>query len=263
MNEQVIRSPAEVYDESFVPALFQQWADVVVDAAGVKQGQHVLDVACGTGVLACAVVERVGNGGVVVGLDPNPEMLAVARRKTSSIEWRDGRAELLPFPDESFDAVVSQFGFMFFEDRHTALREMMRVLRSGGRLAVAVCDALDHSPGYAVLAELLHRLFGEQVAEAFRAPFACGDPEQLLAFCTDAGISDAKVTRHDGRVSFASIKSLVSTERACVWTLGGLLDDAQFDQLLKEAEESLQPFMTDDGRVAFVMPALIVTVNKR
>jgi hypothetical protein len=76
-------------------------------------------------------------------------------------------------------------------------------------------------------------------------------------------ISDAKVTRHDGTVRFASIKSLVSTERACVWTLGGLLDDAQFDQLLKEAEESLQPFMTVDGRVEFVMPVLILTASTR
>jgi ubiquinone/menaquinone biosynthesis C-methylase UbiE len=152
MNERVTRSPAEVYDEFFVPALFQQWGNVVADAAGVGLGQRVLDVACGTGVLACAAAERVGNRGTVVGLDPNEEMLTVARRKNSSIEWRDGRAESLPFPDESFDAVASQFGFMFFEDRHATLREMIRVLRPGGRLAVAVCDSLDHSPGYAAVA---------------------------------------------------------------------------------------------------------------
>jgi hypothetical protein len=137
---------------------------------------------------------------------------------------------------------------------------MMLVMRPGGPLAV--CDAFDHSPGYAVLAELLHRLFGEQVAQAFRAPIACGDPEQLLFLCADTGISDTKVTRHNGTVRFSSIKLLVSTKRACVWTLGGLLDDAQFERLLKEAEESLQPFVTADGRVAFVMPALFLTANK-
>ncbi len=261
-REQEKRSPAEVYDQFFVPALFQQWGEVVADIAGIGSGQHVLDVACGTGVLACAAAERVGSAGRVVGLDPNEEMLAVARRKSPSIEWRDGRAEKLPFPDESFDAVISQFGFMFFDDKVAALREMMRVLRSGGRLVVAVCDALDHSPGYAVLAELLHRLFGEQVAQAFRAPFICGDREQLLSLCAEAGIAEAKVTRHDGMVRFASIQSLVSTERACVWTLGGLLDDAQFDRLQKEAEESFQPFVTTDGSVGFVMPALLVTATR-
>jgi ubiquinone/menaquinone biosynthesis C-methylase UbiE len=261
-SERAVRSPAEVYDDFFVPALFQQWGKVVADAAGTGPGERVLDVACGTGVLACAAHERVGAGGAVVGLDPNEQMLAVARRKSTGVEWKSGRAESLPFPDASFDRVVSQFGFMFFEDRPAALREMMRVLRPGGRLALAVCDALDHSPGYAVLAELLHRLFGHQVADAFRAPFALGDSEQLLSLCAAAGIHDAKVARSDGTVRFKSIESLVSTERACVWTLGGLLDDGQFDRLLKESNESLLPFTAPDGTVAFVMPALIVTAGK-
>jgi SAM-dependent methyltransferase len=256
------RSPAEVYEELFVPALFQQWGSVVADAAGIGPDQRALDVACGTGVLACAAADRVGPGGVVVGLDPNPDMLAVAQRKSTRIEWREGKAESLPFPSESFDAVVSQFGFMFFEDRRTALGEMMRVLRPAGRLALAVCDSLDHSPGYAAVAELLQRLFGEQVANAFRAPFVLGDPDRLLSLCADAGIADAKVARHEGMVRFASIQSLISTERACVWTLGGMLDDAQFERLLKEAERALRPFLTADDTVAFAMPALIVTATK-
>lgn len=261
-SERMARSPAEVYDDFFVPALFQQWGKVVADAAGTKPGERVLDVACGTGVLACAAAERVGMHGAVVGLDPNEEMLVVARRKSARVEWKIGRAESLPFPDASFDRVVSQFGFMFFEDRPAALREMTRVLRPGGRLALAVCDALDHSPGYAVLAELLHRLFGREAADAFRAPFGLGDPKQLLSLCAAAGIHDAQVTRSDGTVRFRSIESLVSTERACVWTLGGLLDDAQFDRLLEQSEESLRPFAAADGTVAFVMPALIVTAGK-
>jgi ubiquinone/menaquinone biosynthesis C-methylase UbiE len=258
-----MHSAADVYEEFFVPALFQQWAAVVADAAAVGAGQRVLDVACGTGVLARSTIERVGSGGAVVGLDPNEDMLTVARRKSSRIGWRNGRAESLPFADEDFDAVVSQFGFMFFDDQRAALREMMRVLRPGGRLAIAVCDALDHSPGYAVLTELLHRLYGEQVAQAFRAPFACGDRQMLLSLCAEAGISKAKVTRHDGFVRFASVEALVCAERACAWTLGGLLDEAQFDRLLEAAEESFAPFMTTDGSVKFAMPALITTATRK
>jgi ubiquinone/menaquinone biosynthesis C-methylase UbiE len=262
MHDEVTRSPAELYDAYFAPALSEPWGRVVAYAAEIGTGQRVLDVACGTGVLARAAAERAGPEGKVVGIDPNEDMLTVARRRSPGIEWRSGRAESLPFPDASFEAVVSQFGYMFFEDKRAALEEMMRVLRPGGRLAVAVCDALDHSPGYAVFTELLHRLFGEAVAEAFRAPFACGDRSQLLAACIEAGITNAQVTRHDGMVRFASVDSLVSTERACVWTLGGLLDAAQFERLLNESRETLRPFQGADGKVAFIMPALIITASR-
>jgi ubiquinone/menaquinone biosynthesis C-methylase UbiE len=258
----IARSPAQVYEEFFVPALFAQWGVVIAEAAGVAAGHRVLDVACGTGVLAEACAERIGAEGEVVGLDPNDDMLTVARRKQARVDWKSGRAEALPFPDASFDRVVSQFGFMFFENRVAALREMMRALRPNGRLTVAVCDALDHSPGYAVLAELLHRLFGHSIAEAFRAPFALGDPKQLLALCREAGITNATAKRYDGTVRFASIASLVSTERACIYTLGGLLDSAQFDRLLDAAEESLQPFAAADGTVTFGMPALVIVADR-
>jgi len=256
------RTPAEVYDEMFVPALFQRWGPIIADAAGIGLGDSVLDVACGTGVLACAALDRVGPRGTVVGLDPNADMLSVARRNSMRVEWREGRAESLPFPDGSFDAVVSQFGLMFFDDRPAALREMMRVLRPGGRMAVAVCDAVDHSPGYAALANLLQQLFGKRTADAFRAPFVLGDPERLLSICGAAGIVDAKVARHNGSVRFASIKALISTERACIWTLGGMLDAAQFTELLKEAERAFQPFVAGDGAITFAMPALIITARK-
>jgi ubiquinone/menaquinone biosynthesis C-methylase UbiE len=255
------QSPAEVYDEFFVPALFHQWGKTMAEIARLGPGQRVLDVACGTGVLTAAAADRVGAAGAAVGLDPNPEMLAVARRKHASVDWKSGRAEALPFTDASFDRCVSQFGLMFFEDRVAALREMMRVLRPNGRLAVAVCDALDHSPGYAVLAELLHRLFGHQVAQAFRAPFVLGDAEELLSLCSDAGIARPRVERYDGTVRFNSIAALVSTERACVWTLGGLLDEAQFERLLQAADESLRPFTAADGTVSFCMPALVITAD--
>ncbi len=239
-----------------MPALFQHWGKVVANSADITSDERVLDVACGTGALACAAAELVGATGSVIGLDPNNDMLTVAQRKSTRIEWRDGHAESLPFTDESFDAVVSQFGFMFFDDQRTALREMMGVLRPGGRLAVAVCDALDRSPGYAVLAELVHRLFGEDVAQAFRAPFASGDKRQLRTLCIDADIPQAKVIRQDGPANFDSINSLVSTERACVGTLGGLLNREQFDRLFDEAEEALEPFVTANGKVCLTCPPL-------
>lgn len=256
------RTPAEIYEDRFVPALFGQWGAVVADAAEIRPGQRVLDVACGTGALTRAVFARLDGQGSVTGLDSNPEMLAVARERLSRIRWLEGAAEALPFGDGEFDAVVSQFGLMFFDDRVGALREALRVRRPGGRLVVAVCDALDHSPGYAVLSELLHRLFGEAVAEAFRAPFRCGDRELLHDLCRQAGIRDAEVFRSDGAVTFASIDALVATEHACAWTLGGLLDDDQFARLATAARESMAPFAGSGGAVNFTMPVLMIRAGK-
>jgi ubiquinone/menaquinone biosynthesis C-methylase UbiE len=108
---------ANAYEALFVPALFRQWAPRVADAAAIRDGQRVLDVACGTGILAREAESRVGAEGHVVGLDPNPGMLAVAARLAPDVEWREGVAESLPFAGGSFDAVVSQFGLMFFRDR--------------------------------------------------------------------------------------------------------------------------------------------------
>jgi SAM-dependent methyltransferase len=261
-NEHAAPSPAEIYDEQFVPALFSQFGPVLCDAANILRGQRALDVACGTGALTVGLAERALPGGAVLGLDANPQMLAVARRKRADIEWHEGRAEALPFDDASFDAVLSQFGMMFFDNAVAALREMQRVLRPGGRLAVAVCDALEHSPGYAELARLLERLFGKRIADAFRAPFALGDAARLRALCAEAGIGNARIMRHDGTVRFASIEALVSAERACVWTLGGLLDNAQFELLLRESRSVLRPYVDAGSGVAFTLPALLICAGR-
>jgi ubiquinone/menaquinone biosynthesis C-methylase UbiE len=259
---QKLRTPAEIYDDLFVPALFAHWGPAVCDIARIGPGDQVLDVACGTGALTRAALARVGPHGKVSGLDPNPDMLSVARRRSPDVTWRDGRAEAIPFADRSFDAVVSQFGFMFFEDRAQALREMMRVLRPGRRLAVAVCDAVEHSPGYASFADLLHRLFGREVADAFRAPFILGDPKKLRAICDEAGLTGAEILQRSKKVRFVSIDAMVSTERACVWTLGGILNEDQFARLLTESEQVLKPFIDADGAIAFDMPALIISAAK-
>ncbi len=113
---------------------------------------------------------------------------------------------------------------------------MLRVLRpGGGRLAVAVWDALDRVPGYLALTELLRELFGRNVADAMHAPFTLGDPIELRKLFVDAGAKDAEVQCHRGSVRFASIDAMISTERACVWTLGGMLGKQQFAQLRQAA----------------------------
>jgi ubiquinone/menaquinone biosynthesis C-methylase UbiE len=255
LKGQVTRSAAEIYEEFFVPALFQQWTPIVADAAGIKAGQLVLDVACGTGVLAREAASR---GGSVVGLDRNEGMLALARRIAPAVEWKAGRAEQLPFPDAGFDAVVSQFSLMFFDDRALAVREMRRVLKPGGRLAVAVWDRLENSPGYAAMAGLLERLFGPRIAGELHAPFALGDPDALRDLFAEAGLGKAKVATHAGTARFPSIEAWVRTD-VKGWTLADLIDDDQYALLQREAAIALQPYAKADGSVMFDAPALIVT----
>ena len=258
---QLIRSAAEVYDTFFVPALFAEWAPRVADAAKLAPGQTVLDVACGTGVFAREALPRMLPGGAVIGLDCNPDMLAVARRRASDIDWRQGQAEALPFADHSFDVVASQFGLMFFEDRRAALEQMWRVLRPGGRLVIMVWDALERTPGYASMTALLQRLFGERIASELRAPFALGDPAQLRALFADAGIAEIDLNTFVGSARFPSIEDWVHTD-VKGWTLADRIDEAQYELLRSAAETELACYRQADGQVVFDSPAHIVFAQK-
>jgi SAM-dependent methyltransferase len=252
---QVSAAAAEVYDTFFVPALFEQWTADVLDVADVGSGHRVLDVGCGTGVLARAAHGRVGPQGHVAGLDPNDGMLAVARRTEPRIEWQIGSADELPYPDHSFDRTVSQFALMFFTDREGALREMSRVTRPDGRVAIAAWDGLDHNRGYARLADLVERLFGSEAADAIRVPFQLGDRDLLMELAATA-LSDPTVTSHTGVARFESVHAWLHTEIRG-WTLADTIDDQGFATLLDAARAELADLVDDSG-VTFDVSALII-----
>ena len=231
---------ANAYEALFVPALFRQWASKVADAAAIHGGQRVLDVACGTGILAREAASRVGASGHVVALDPNPGMLAVAARLAPGVEWREGVAESLPFPDGSFDAVVSQFGLMFFRDRRQALQEMRRVLAGGGRLVVAVWNSLNEIPAYASLVTLVDETAGRRAADALRAPFVLGDPDRLAILASEAGIVAAGIQTHHGVADFPSIRTMVEADlRGWLPVMGVILPDDHIEAILRQAERAL------------------------
>jgi len=204
---------ADAYQALFVPALFREWAVRVADAAAIRPGERVLDVACGTGVLAIEAASRTGDTRRVAGVDASDGMLAVAARLAPEIEWKQGTAESLPFGDRSFDVVVSQFGLMFFENREQALREMVRVSRSSGRIAVAVWDSLDNIPAYADEVALVDRFAGRVAADALRAPFVLGDRGRLAAVFADAGMDAVELVTRDGTAAFPGIRTMVKPDR--------------------------------------------------
>lgn len=254
---------ANAYEALFVPALFGEWATKVADAAQIQPGQRVLDVACGTGILAREAVSRTGSTGYVAGLDPIPGMLAVAKQLAPAVEWREGVAESLPFSDRAFDAVVSQFGLMFFTDRRQALREMLRVLASGGRLAVAVWDTLDNIPAYASEVALLEQTAGRRAADALRAPFVLGNRKDLATLFAEAGVASAEITTHHGAAQFPSIRTMVEADlRGWLPVMGVILTEDQIGRILRGAEHALSSYATPNGRVAFHLSAHLVTAKK-
>jgi SAM-dependent methyltransferase len=261
MQEQI--SAARAYEDLFVPALFRQWAPVLAKAAHISQGKRVLDVACGTGILARELAPQVGASGSVAGLDLLPGMLEIAKQLAPSIEWKQGTAEELPFPDQSFDAVVSQFGLMFFPERTKSLREMLRVLIPGGHLAVAVWDSLSNIPAISDEVALLERVAGQAAADALRAPFVLGNKADLEQLARDSGVSAPIVNTSTGTARFPSIRSLVEADlRGWLPVMGVLLEEQTIQRVLGEADRALRAYADGNGRAVFHISAHVLSGTK-
>ena len=251
---------AKAYEELHVPAIFEQWTPMLSRAARIRSGQRVLDLACGTGVLARQILDDVGSHGAVVGLDAGAGMLAVARKLAPNITWQEGVAESLPFENASFDAVVCQFGLMFFQDRRAALGEMFRVLKPGGRFAMAVWDALTNSDVFREEVELLERLAGRDAANALRAPFALGDADELSELFSLPGLESVVLETHSGIGRFPSIQAIVEADlRGWLPLMGVNLSEDLISRILKESEQVLAPYVTGDGTVELDAPAHVIS----
>ena len=254
---------AKAYEGLMVPALFGEWTTTVADAAHIQPGERVLDVACGTGILAREALSRTGAAGFVSGLDPNAGMLDVARQLAPGVEWRKGLAESLSFPDASFDVVVSQFGLMFFNDPSEALRQVVRVLSPGGRVAFAVWDSLENIPAYADEVALLERLAGVPAADALRAPFVLGDRRELEMLFAGAGVEAVEVATRKGTARFPSVRVMVEADlRGWLPVMGVVLPEEQIAGILHASEQALSQYVTGDGAASFGTSAHIVTGTK-
>jgi len=251
---------AQAYEELLVPALFQEWAPRIADAVATKPGDRVLDVACGTGAVTRELVARVGATGAVSALDLAPGMVAVARPKAPTADIREGNAQALPWPDASFDAVVCQFGLMFFADRVQAVREMLRVLVPDGRLAVSTWAPLADAPAYADELALVERIAGPAAGVPLRVPFALGDRAELTRVLIDAGATSVAVTTHPGTGNFPSVRTMLEADlRGWLPLNGVVLEEPVIQRVLAEAEPALARYMAADGTLRFAMPGHVAT----
>jgi SAM-dependent methyltransferase len=263
---QLATGTVEAYERYLVPVLFAPWAQRLVDLASPGPGERVLDVACGTGIVARRAATRMGAGGAVVGLDLNRQMLQVAEAASAGISppirWRAGDAAALPFPDGAFDVVFCQQGVQFFPDPAAVVRELRRVLVPRGRLALSVWRPIRHSPGYLTMAAALERHAGADVAAIMRAPFSFGDADPLRELVTGVGFGDVGIRIGVGDVQFPSPEEFLRRQAAGS-PLAGPLQALGMDRraaLLGDLNETLRAH-TDDDRVVFPMEALILAAH--
>jgi ubiquinone/menaquinone biosynthesis C-methylase UbiE len=243
-------SVPENYERYFVPAIGATVAGDLVDTAALRAGERVLDLACGTGVVARLAAQRVGSAGTVTGVDLNPGMLAVARANTpagTTIEWHEASADQLPFADESFDVALCSLGLQFFPDRPAALGELRRVLVPDGRVIV-------NAPGpipaiFAVLERALAAHVGPEAAAFVRLVFALHDTAEMQRLLAQAGFRDISVTA-------AAKPQRLPAPRDFLWQyvngtpLAGAvlqLDDERRAALEGAVLDGWQPWVVDDG----------------
>ena len=264
-------SAPELYERYLVPAITSVWATDLVERIAPAATDRVLDIACGTGAVTRLVAERV-TAGRIVGLDLNPGMLAIARslntHGASRIEWCDGSALELPFPDNSFDLVLCQLGLQFFPDRVVALREMKRVLTPTSRLALSVYSAIERTPGAHAFVEALDRHFGADASRIKRAEHAFSNPEQVRDLIAGEGFHRVNVATVTKPIRFPSVQDyvrfqLVATPMAIL--LSGLSPHEREDAIEAVAAgmmASLEPAMISDGRLSFPQEAYVAFADR-
>jgi SAM-dependent methyltransferase len=237
------------YERYFVPAVAAPLAGDLVDAASLTPGERVLDLACGTGVVARVAAERLGTA-TVEAADVNSGMIDVARsiQASPTISWHRASAEALPFADGDFDTVLCQMGLQFFSDKLLALSEARRVLRAGGRFLATVPSPIPSL--FTILAKRLERHGQQSAAEFVRQVFSLGDV-QLEELLNGAGFVDVSVTATD-RVLRLPAPDDFLWQYVTSTPLGALfaeLDDTEQRDFARDVVAEWHPFVQRDSLV--------------
>ena len=259
-NWNITPDQAEAYEAYFVPAIFAQWPEQICQLAQIQSGEEVLDIGCGTGILARTVADRVAPRGSVAGIDINEGMLRVARRLNPNILWRQSDAADLPFSDNMFDVVVSQFAFMILRDRAAVLTGIKRVLRPGGRIAIAVWAPIERSRAYVHLAESLQKHVGDEAAERLRSPFKLGDPDELRAMFNSVYIRNLRIALKKGTARYPSIEEFVEIEIKNS-SINELINEDQYACVEDDARRLLDQYRESSGEIVIPLDAHIAVAK--
>ena len=239
---------AENYQKFFVPVIGGPFALDLVNEAGLRPAERVLDVACGTGTIARLAAERVGPNGRVSALDVNAGMLSVARSLPSAtpIKWYETAAESIPLPDDSFDVIFCGLGLQFFADKAAALREMYRVLKPGGRVYIstpvpnAFFDLFDRA---------IARHVSEEASSFVHAVFSLSDPHEMEALLTEAAYSAVKTRTRSRNIQLPSAREFMWQYIYCTPLMAVLPQSgtSQTEALERDLVAAWQPWASGDG----------------
>jgi ubiquinone/menaquinone biosynthesis C-methylase UbiE len=257
-------NPAENYERFFVPAIGEPLANDLIRFAAVRPGERILDVACGTGIVARLALEQVDSNGTVAGVDVNPGMLEVARSITPAdrpIEWHETGAEDMSLPDEAFDVVLCQISLQFMADKLAALQEMRRVLAPGGRLILSV-------PGpagkiFGVLAEAMERHISAEAAGFVTQVFSLHDTAEIQQLLSEAGFRDIAVQANDKMLTLPPPKEFL-WQYVHSTPLAGVVANADEEHLAaleRDVVEEWQDFQ-ENGNLIYQQRMVVASARK-
>lgn len=191
---QLSGSLAERYEEFLVPVIFTPWSKKLLQLAGLKKENKLLDLACGTGIVSRMAAK---DGIFATGADINEGMLRVARKETTSanVDYREADANDLPFKDGSFDAIICQHGLQFFPDKATALAECLRVLKPGGRTIFCTARKLAENPLMKIQADAYRDYLDEDCSRAIASVCGFPDLEETRKVFASAGFDPVEVKK--------------------------------------------------------------------
>ena len=250
-SAQVGDGPSE-YQEFLVPGMFTPFAARLVADLEITPGSAVIDVACGTGVVSRLAARTTGPTGTVTGVDIGPSMLAVARSQpvesgAAPITYLEGSALKLPLADGSADFATCHHGFQFFPDRVAAIQELRRVLRPGGRVAVACWTGLKETPGFRALRDSLHRYVSKEAGEMMNSPFAVPATE-LTELLGMAGFTSVRVELVELTASFPAVPDF-GARAIAAGPIAGIFNQAPTparEAVATAVREDVDPYVNGD-----------------
>ena len=258
-------NPAEGYESYMVPTLFGPCSRILIQEANPKPGERVLDVGCGTGIVAREVASRLAATATVTAVDLSTNMLAVARAVAAgeglTIEWCEGNAEQLPFRDNAFDLVLCQFALMFVVDKAAALSEMRRVVSGSGRVLISVWQGLDRHPFYQTLHNVIQQRLG---MSALQEIFALGDADALRGLALAAGFRFVEIKPFSLTARFpnpeAFIAGEIEVDTAAIPSMQHL-DSKAREAIVRAITKDMQPplkKLTSDNHVMMPFHGLMI-----